>query len=83
LIPDFCLRPVLALAPMSASTDFSGRRFLRFKELREIGIAPSRTTLERWVAEGRFPAPVRLGPRVLVWDTQEIQRLLTTLKETA
>jgi predicted DNA-binding transcriptional regulator AlpA len=64
----------------ASSKDFTGRRFLRFKELREIGLAPSRTTLERWVAEGRFPAPMRLSPRVLVWDTEEIRDLLATLK---
>ena len=76
-------RSVAPLVAMNTHNDFAGRRFLRFKELHEIGIAPSRSTLERWVSEGRFPAPVRLGPRVLVWDTEEIRNLLASLKETA
>jgi predicted DNA-binding transcriptional regulator AlpA len=56
--------------------EFYGRRYLRFAELRAIGLVSNRPTLDRWVKNGFFPAPLRLGPRVLIWDVEEIRALL-------
>ena len=38
--------------------------------LRAIPI--SKATLYRWVAESRFPKPVRLGPRRSAWLSSEV-----------
>ena len=54
---------------------FCGRRYLRFAELVELGIAPNRPTLERWVARGQFPRPLRIG-RTVFWDMGEVRALL-------
>jgi excisionase family DNA binding protein len=33
-------------------------------------------TVTRWVTEGRFPPPLRVGRRRLLWDTESVRRLL-------
>ena len=33
-----------------------------------------KSTLYRWVATGRFPAPLRLGARMSVWDSIAVDR---------
>jgi excisionase family DNA binding protein len=38
--------------------------------LKQLGV--HRTTLERWVKEGEFPAPTRIGGR-LYWLRSEVQ----------
>ena len=35
----------------------------------------SRATIYRWTADGRLPAPVRLGPGVWRWPLAEIEKL--------
>jgi predicted DNA-binding transcriptional regulator AlpA len=59
--------------------EFFGRRYLRCNELIAMGLIPNRMTLHRWVRAGRFPAPLRLTPRVLLWDSTEIAALLNRL----
>ena len=49
----------------------------RFKHLQqELNI--SRSTIWRWVREGKFPAPVQLGPNVKAWRETDIQNWLDT-----
>jgi predicted DNA-binding transcriptional regulator AlpA len=55
---------------------FRGRRFLRVNELIEIGLIPNRQTLSAWVAEGRFPRPLYMGPRVPLFAVSEIAATL-------
>jgi len=31
------------------------------------------------VQSGRFPKPVKLGPRITLWKTEDIQRLITDM----
>ena len=68
---------------MEPSSDVS--RFLRLKQI--IGdkradppIVPlvpvSASSLWAWVAEGRFPEPVRIGPNTTVWTWESIQDFL-------
>jgi prophage regulatory protein len=46
-------------------------RFLRLPEVvRRCGISKSSVWL--WVREGRFPSPIRVGPRVTCWRASEI-----------
>ncbi len=49
---------------------------LRFRDLVRLGIVNNRMTLRRWVQKGTFPAPVRLGPNLLVWRAAEIENFL-------
>jgi predicted DNA-binding transcriptional regulator AlpA len=56
---------------------FGGRRYLRFKELTELGLAPkSRSTLTRWCEEGTFPKPIKLTERTIVWSVEELAQML-------
>lgn len=41
------------------------------------GLLPiSSATLWRWVKEGKFPQPFKLGPRITVWDAEEVDAFL-------
>ena len=33
----------------------------------------SRVTIWRWVRDGKFPAPIRLGSRHIGWRSEEVQ----------
>jgi predicted DNA-binding transcriptional regulator AlpA len=55
---------------------YRGRRFLRVKELIDIGLIPNRQTLSAWVAEGRFPPPLYMGRRVPLFPVSEIAAVL-------
>ena len=33
-----------------------------------------RSTIYRWVADGLFPPPVRLGPRAIAWRWSDLDR---------
>ncbi len=57
--------------------------FLRIKQIigdRKTGIPPiipvSKSTLWLWVKAGKFPAPVKLGPRVTAWDVRVVRTYL-------
>jgi prophage regulatory protein len=32
-----------------------------------------RSTIYRWIAEGTFPSPVRLGPRAIAWRWSDLE----------
>ena len=41
------------------------------------GLVPaSPATVWRWVAEGRFPKPFKLGPNTTVWDLDQVEAFL-------
>jgi predicted DNA-binding transcriptional regulator AlpA len=56
--------------------NFRGRRFLRVNEPIEIGLVDNRQTLNAWISAGHFPAPLRMGPRVLLFPVAEIAAVL-------
>ena len=33
-----------------------------------------RSTIDRWIADGSFPPPVRLGPRAVAWRWSDLDR---------
>jgi prophage regulatory protein len=38
------------------------------------GLLPvSKNTIWRWVREGKFPAPIKLGIRTTVWDSEAVE----------
>jgi predicted DNA-binding transcriptional regulator AlpA len=42
------------------------------------GLVPaSPATVWRWVAEGIFPKPFKLGPNTTVWDLDQVEAFLT------
>lgn len=45
--------------------------FLRIKDvMKKTGIV--RSTIWLWVSEGKFPKPIKLSPRITVWEHQKI-----------
>lgn len=50
--------------------------FLRITDTaKKVGVANS--TIWLWARQGRFPKPVKIGPRVTGWRTDDIERWLT------
>jgi prophage regulatory protein len=46
--------------------------FLRLRSLKER-IQTSGPTIWRWVREGKFPKPIKLGPRTSAWRESDIE----------
>lgn len=46
-------------------------RFLRFNSVAQL-IGVSRSTINRWEKEGKFPKRVRLGVQAIAWRQSEI-----------
>jgi len=57
------------------------KRFIRITDVMEMtGIAKS--TIWLWVKEDKFPKPIKLSPRITVWDQLEIEEwILEKFKE--
>ncbi|MFO1255741.1 MAG: AlpA family transcriptional regulator [Sphingomonadaceae bacterium] len=55
-------------------------RLIRLKEVQHrVGLG--RSTIYRWMAEGRFPKPVQLGGYAVAWAEDEIHNwIVETLK---
>ena len=46
--------------------------FLRIKDVMKMtGIAKS--TIWLWVSEGKFPKPIKLSPRITVWNEHDLE----------
>ena len=46
--------------------------FLRIKDVMKMtGIAKS--TIWLWVSESKFPKPIKLSPRITVWESNQIE----------
>lgn len=58
--------------------DLAAYRFLRLKHiLHPVGPIPiSKSSWWKGVAEGRYPQPVKLGPRTTVWRAEEIRAFI-------
>jgi len=53
--------------------------FLRITEvMKKTGIAKS--TIWLWAKEGKFPKPIKLSPRITVWEEEEINKWMSKLK---
>ncbi len=51
--------------------------FLRIVDvMKKTGIAKS--TIWLWVSEGKFPKPIKLSPRITVWDEKEIDNWISS-----
>jgi prophage regulatory protein len=54
--------------------------FLRLPEVLAI-IPVSRATWYEGINKGRFPAPVKLGPRVSLWRRSDIEQLVAAISD--
>lgn len=46
------------------------------------GLLPaSPATIWRWVREGKFPKPFKLGPSVTVWDAAEVEAFIEAQRQ--
>lgn len=54
--------------------------FLRLPQVLEL-VPVSKSHWWQGVREGRYPAPVKLGPRVTVWNSEDIQSLIRRLSK--
>jgi len=53
--------------------------FLRIKEvMKKTGIA--RSTIWLWVSENKFPKPIKLSPRITVWEEEKIDNWMSRLR---
>lgn len=72
---------------MSGSEAYSiasmGLKFLRITSIVEPDglFQISRSAWYKGVKEGRYPAPLKLGPRTSVWSTPSLQALLTEIEQ--
>jgi len=49
-----------------------------------IGLLPvSRATLWRWVKDGKFPSPFKIGLNTTVWDASQVDAWLATRRDAA
>jgi hypothetical protein len=58
---------------------YQGRRYLRYAELRELGIVANRATLRLWMEAGAFPRGIKIaGPygHTLLWLVSEVVQVL-------
>ena len=53
--------------------------FLRMREVLAL-LRVSRSTLNRWIREGAFPRPVKLGKRAVRWRRSDIEGWLKELQ---
>ena len=51
-------------------------RIMRMRTVTEYTGACSRGTIYRWVADGTFPPPVKIGERMSVWLKDEIKKVV-------
>lgn len=64
-----------AIDPAAAAPRMAPR-LIRLPEVRHrVGLG--RSTIYRWMAEGKFPKPVQLGGYVVAWPEHEIERWIS------
>ncbi|KAF0233430.1 MAG: hypothetical protein FD177_1700 [Desulfovibrionaceae bacterium] len=60
---------------LTFTTPVQGDRFLRAREVcARLGI--SKSTLYKYITEGRLPAPKKLGSRTSVWPCSQIDAVI-------
>jgi prophage regulatory protein len=61
-----------AIAITSAQADEPQRLLARLPTVIKL-TGLGRSTIYRWIAEGTFPSPVRLGPRAIAWRWSDLE----------
>jgi predicted DNA-binding transcriptional regulator AlpA len=55
---------------------FERLRVVRYRDLVRLGLFSNRVTLARWIAAGKFPPPIKLGPNIRCWRLKDIEGFL-------
>ena len=50
-------------------------QLLRITEVSHL-TSLAKSTINLWVAQGKFPKPIKLGERVTVWDLDEVEAFI-------
>ena len=66
--------------PQATPRSVQGERYLREPAILEI-FPFGRSTWWRGIKEGRFPAGIKLSPRVTVWRASDIDALIQSLSK--
>ena len=69
-----------AMNPRGIPRSVLGERYLREPAILEI-FPFGRSTWWRGIKEGRFPAGIKLSPRVTVWRASDIDALIQSLSK--
>jgi len=56
----------------NVSTSLPAEGFVRMKTVLAV-FGLTKSTLFRWIGEGRFPAQKKLGPALVAWDVTELR----------
>jgi len=68
------------MKPERLTTPLPQEGFVRLPQvLHVLGIG--KTTFWEGIKTGRFPAPIKLGPRTSVWKVEDIRSLITRIAE--
>lgn len=65
---------------MTQSGDLLATGYVRVSQILQL-IPIGRSTWWRGVKEGRFPAPVKLGPRTTAWRVEDIREVMNPFAE--
>ena len=64
---------------MSKEDDLPETGFVRVKQILKV-IPVSKSTWWAGIKSGRFPQPVRLGPRIVAWRVEDIRNLISKME---
>ncbi|WP_244125766.1 helix-turn-helix transcriptional regulator [Burkholderia gladioli] len=92
-LPQTSLRPYfdstarfIAAAFLLLAEQAISEQKMALKILRLIGVLDcvgvKKTTLYRWIRDGKFPAPVQLGARSVGWRATDVQQWLESRQST-
>jgi prophage regulatory protein len=64
------------MASAASPEDVEDRRVTRLIRIKEVQhrVGLGRSTIYRWMAEGKFPKPVQLGVSTVAWSEGEVDR---------
>jgi len=63
-------RDTIGLSPLAGDAQRVLARLPTVLKMTGLG----RSTIYRWIADGSFPPPVRLGPRAVAWRWSDLDR---------
>lgn len=53
-------------------------RLIRLKEVLHL-VGCARSTLYKWISEGKFPKPIKLGKRMSAWRLSQVEEFIQKL----
>jgi prophage regulatory protein len=68
-------KPISAPSPLGRLPETG---FIRMKRLVPAIVPVGRSTLYEWIKQGRFPAPVKLGPKATGFRVEDVRTWLAS-----